>query len=250
MDSIVEFEDGQITIGSAKLILCILTFKIYYGAGKRYLPQTSFTNYDLILQDSPEQLRECKKKFPKIRSELFIKPAPDNLFYPREDIRKQYDICFPANATQQFKGHDFVYGTISRELSLLNLGNNMKSSFSFKFPPNVISYRVVKSLMPDHICKCKMGIVAVDNQYDSCPRVIPEMLACGLPIVVLDQVRFWKEKYIVPGVTGELTTKEKFWETVKYVLDNINKYEPRKYYEENLSTKIAAKYLRSLIITK
>jgi len=41
-----------------------------------------------------------------------------------------------------------------------------------------------------------MGIVAVDSEIDSCPRVIPELLACGLPIVVLDKARFWKDKYI------------------------------------------------------
>ena len=218
-------------------------YKIYYGAGKRYLPQTKFTNYNLILQDSPEQLKECRKKFPNIRSELFIKPAPDNIFYSRE-VKKEYDICFPANATQKFKGHDFVYGTKPKELSLLNLGN---SSASFKFPENVVSYRVLKSQMPDHICKCKMGIVVVDNQYDSCPRVIPEMIACGIPIVILDSVRFWKDKYIVSGITGELATKNNFWEVVRKVLNNNDQYNPLKYYSWNLSMRVAARHIRNLI---
>ena len=29
-------------------------FKIYYGAGRRFLPHPDFLDYDLILQDSPE----------------------------------------------------------------------------------------------------------------------------------------------------------------------------------------------------
>ena len=80
--------------------------------------------------------------------------------------------------------------------------------------------------MAEHMSKCKVGIVAVDPTVDSCPRVIPEMLACGLPIIVLDGTRFWVDKYIegvynsrYPYASGELATKEHFWSTVKYVLD-------------------------------
>ena len=100
--------------------------------------------------------------------------------------------------------------------------------------------------MAKEISKCKMGIVVVENEIDSCPRVIPELLSCGLPIVVLNDVRFWKEKYIT-SKTGKSTNKISFWTTVQQVLDNYKLYNPRKYYEENLSLNIAAKYLRKKI---
>lgn len=225
--------------------------KIYYGAGRRQLPQPGFIDYNIILQDSPEQVDICKQRFPNALTTLFIKPAPDNLFYPHPEIEKEYDICFPANASQDFKGHSMVYTTVPPWFNLLNLGNNPRN---VKYPDNITSYRVLKSDMPKHIAKCKMGIVAVGAAIDSCPRVIAEMLACGLPIVVLDTVRFWKDKYInsvtdskSPWATGELATRDNFWTVVEYVLNNLDKYNPRKYYEENLSLEIAAKFLRDKI---
>ena len=224
--------------------------KIYYGAGRRFLPQPGFYDYDIILQDSPEQVEICRKRFPGVMTTLFIKPAPDNIIYPM-DVEKEYDVCFPANAAQAFKGHKFIYKTAPKDLKILNLGNR---SDRFKRPENVISYRVLRTEIAKHYAKCKMGIVAVESEVDSCPRVIPEMLACGLPIVVLDGVRFWQEKYIESVVssrsefsTGELVNKENFWTYVRFVLNNLDLYNPRKYYEQYLSLPIAAKFLKEKV---
>jgi hypothetical protein len=218
--------------------------KIYYGAGKRFLPQPGFFDYGIILQDSPEQLKICRQELFNALAMLFIKPAADNIFYPMLEVKKEYDVCFPANGAQLFKGHRFVYNTVPEDLKLLNLGNNPRN---YRYPENVTSYRVLRSQMAENIAKCRVGIVAVQSQIDSCPRVIPEMLACGIPIVVLENIRFWKEKYIVSGVTGELATGENFWDVVKHVLNNVDRYNSRKYYEENLSLDHAAKFLRRKI---
>lgn len=224
--------------------------KIYYGAGNRFLPQPGFYDYDIILQDSPEQLEICRQEFPDVLSTLFIKPAADNIFYPMPEIKKEYDVCFPANGAQPFKGHKFVYDTVPKDIKLLNLGNNPRN---YKYPENVTSYRVLRSNMAENIAKCRVGIVVVQSQVDSCPRVIPEMLACGIPIVVLEDIRFWKGKYMVsaanPNIdeaTGELANRENFWDTVRAVLKH-DYYNPRKYYEENLSLNHAAEFLRRRI---
>jgi len=223
--------------------------KIYYGAGRRFLPQKGFYNYDIILQDSEEQKEICQRKFPNALTSLFKKPAADNIFYPR-DVEKQYDVCFPANGSQVFKGHKFVYSTVPKDINVLNLGNNSK----FKKPNNVTSKRVQRTEMAKHISMCKVGIVAVKGNIDSCPRVIPEMLACGIPIVVLDQVRFWKKMYIesltssrTPMSTGELVNKDNFWDVVRFVLDDIDLYNPREYYDMHLSLKESAFFIRLLI---
>jgi len=160
------------------------------------------------------------------------------------DVEKEYDVCFSANGAQPFKGHDFVYSTVPKDLKLLNLGNNPRH---FKYPDNVTSYRVLRPEMAENIAKCKVGIVTVSSDIDSCPRVIPELLACGIPIVVLEGVRFWREKYIVSGVTGELANVDNFWEKVRYVLDNVDAYTSRKYYKENLSLDHAGKFIRETI---
>lgn len=217
-------------------------FSIYYGAGARYLPQPGFTSYSLVLQDSKRQLRECKKRFPKCHSELFIKPAADNLFCYIDQLKK-YDICFPANGNNLLKGHKFIYPTVPKKFSVLNLGIKWRG----KIPSNIESYRVLRPQMAHNITLCKMGIVAcLKSGKDSCPRVIPELLACGLPIVVLDETRFWTEKYITKE-TGEIASRDNFWKTVYKVLNNLDSYNPRKYYEENLSMPIAAKYINNLI---
>ncbi|GAG56051.1 unnamed protein product, partial [marine sediment metagenome] len=46
--------------------------------------------------------------------------------------------------------------------------------------------------------------------------------------------------------TGELANKENFWDTVRAVLKH-DYYNPRKYYEENLSLNHAAEFLRQKI---
>jgi len=217
--------------------------KIYYGAGRRFLPQPGFFDYDIILQDSIEQVELCKEKFPEALTTLFIKPAADNIFYPIE-CKKKYDVCFPANAVQTFKGHKFVYGTVPKDIKLLNLGNR---NDRYKYPSNVTSYRALRTEMYKNISKCKVGIVAANSSIDSCPRVIPEMLACGIPIVVLNGTRFWNEKYIISGLTGEFSDENNFWKVVKHVLNNVDNYNPGKYYERNLSLNNAAKFLRGKI---
>lgn len=217
-------------------------FKIYYGAGRRFLPE-GFTNYGLILQDSKEQLDMCRKKFPNIKSELFVKPAADNIFFPIKGVEKEFDVVFPANGTQEaIKGHSFVFGTAPKNLKILNLGNEGK----LRKPKNIERVRVLRSQMSRNLQRAKVGIVCCDSSIDSCPRVIPEMLACDIPIVCFKHVRFWREKYITEE-TGLLAGKDDFWEKVDYALNNLDKFNPRKHYEEKLSLKKASEMIRSFI---
>lgn len=232
--------------------------KMYYGAGRRFIPQDGFLDYDILLQDSPTQVEYAMKECPNISSVLFFKPAPDKLFYPIEGIEKEYDVCYPADGRPPRKGHDFIYSTVPGDLKILNLGFPTKR---FKLPSNIDSYRVLKPELSKYMQKCKIGIVASTNgtglfglSYDSCPRIIPEMIACGLPIVVLDELEFWEDKYINSLIssrsswaTGELANRENFWDIVRMVLENRELYNPRKYYEENLTIKHAAGYLREKI---
>jgi hypothetical protein len=217
--------------------------KVYYGAGRRFLPQPGFEDYDLILQDSREQEMICKEAYPKATTTTFIKPAPDNMFYPIPGTKKEFDVVFPANGRQEaFKGHEFVYRTRPKNLSILNLGNKGR----LPAPKNITRRRVLRSGMARELQRAKVGIVACKGSIDSCPRVIPEMLACGIPIVCLDETRFWKEKYI-NDKTGIISSKKDFWKNVNYVLENLNKFDPSGYYTNELSLKVAAQFLRDRI---
>jgi hypothetical protein len=68
-------------------------FKIYYGAGRRFIPADP-DRYDMILLDSERQVRDS------IRGKecIFRKSAAPH-FYPR-DVEKKYDVCFVAREEQ------------------------------------------------------------------------------------------------------------------------------------------------------
>lgn len=70
------------------------------------------------------------------------------------------------------------------------------------------------------------------------PRVLPEMLACNIPVVVKKGLYFWEDKYINQK-TGIVADANSFWEAVRYVLMNLDTFEPRKYYLEHLSMECA-----------
>ena len=213
---------------------CKKSFKIYYGAGKRFHPLKSFTNYQLILVDSIEQYRECKSLFPKIPCSFMLKPAPDNIMYPY-NVKKDFDICFPANGSQShIKGHKFVYTNCPGNFKVLNLGNKSR----YRKPENTTSQRVLRKDIARYYSRCKLGIVCCTGLVDSCPRVLPEMLACNIPVVVKKGLYFWEDKYINQK-TGIVADANSFWEAVRYVLMNLDTFEPRKYYLEHLSMECA-----------
>jgi hypothetical protein len=196
--------------------------KVYYGAGPRYCPNDGI-KYDLILADSTEQKKRIEKKQPKSRVELWIKPAPE--FFAPISCEKEYDICYIANKEQaERKGVKWVYKTKPDDLSMLHLG------FGYK--------RVLRCEMPAQISKCKVGILPYDK-IDSCPRAMTEMVACGIPVVALDTVRFWYTKYWPVTVT----TKENFWAAVKWSMKTENNSE---YAKNNLTLEKASIYLNDL----
>jgi len=159
-------------------------FKIYYGAGKRHLPIKGFSDYQLTLQDSDKQLRRAKKKFPGIKHILWTKPVPPQ-FYPR-DVKKEFDVCYIANGGQaDIKRIPWVYKTAPSDLKILHLGIKSK----YKPPKNVTRLRVQRGEMPEWISKCRVGVVPYKS-IDSAPRALYEMLACGLPLLVCDEVNF------------------------------------------------------------
>jgi len=210
--------------------------KIYYGAGTRFYPQTDFTNYDLFLVDSQKQRHQIKAKGKRVS--LFIKPAA-TLFKPY-NVKKEYDICFMANASQSaIKRHKLLLKSFSNtKYKILNLGNKDKSLIKLAKKLNVdITWEGwdLRKNLPEKISKCKVGICCSTN-YDSCPRVIPEYLACGLPIVVTNNMNFWQEKYITKE-SGILVDENKLLYGVKSVLNKT--YNIKKFYDNNINMDIA-----------
>lgn len=220
---------------------CKNAYKIYYGSGIRYYPQDGI-KYNLILVDTEEQLEKVQKKFPNTKSSLWIKPAAKH--FKSVECKKEYDVVFVADTSSKFqekiKRIRWVYKTVPSDLKVLHLGKS-----SLKPPKNVTVKRVSRLEMPKWYSACKVGIVPYKN-YDSCPRVIPEMLACGLPVVALNSVNYEIVGYNYAMLWFD--TKDYFWYQVKRSMDIFPvELDISKYYQENLSLKPAAEHLRKLI---
>jgi glycosyltransferase involved in cell wall biosynthesis len=217
--------------------------KVYYGAGKRFYPQ-GFIHYNLFLTDSLKQSRIIRRRGSK--SSLFIKPAA-TMFSPVK-CEKEYDICFMANATQaKIKRHRlFLKSMAGTGHRILVLGNTNKKWINLakelKLDVTWGEWSLRKDL-PAKISKCKVGVCCSTN-YDSCPRVIPEYLACDLPVVATDNINFWHDKYITED-TGILVNEANLKEGIQKALEGT--FSPRSYYDKALSMPMAAGYLASLI---
>lgn len=234
------FKEYDIILNSAG----VNTTTMYYGAGQRFLPVYKYKKYHVLLQDSIEQLRLSQSAFPSATSVLWVKPAADNIICP-VNADKKYDICFPANEKQPFKGFDFVYKTVPKGLKVLHLGNR---TGKFHAPKNIDHVRCLRKKIKHYYSQCKVGIVCTSKK-DSAPRVIPEMLACGLPVIVLDRVRFWKSMYLGnKNQNGCTARKNEFWDAVRYYLRGTFPNEDIvKYYHDHLSIDRSVDHLRNVL---
>jgi len=195
--------------------------KIYTGAGVRTHPKKG--DYDIVLVDSVNDLKKgCS---------LWQKPAAP-CFKPLQ-VPKTFDVCYVANAQQaKIKRVKWVYETIPKDISMLHLGYLT----DYKVPDNVMRVRAERGNMPELYSQCKMGIIPY-SAYDSGPRALSEMLACGVgPVVVLKDARL--------SLSGPLlvSDKEGFWNTVRV---NLSTWSQRKAVGATVET--AAKHIRGLI---
>lgn len=214
--------------------------KIYYGAGKRFFPVYNFKNYDIILVDSLSQQKVVHSKF-KCKCEVFVKPAADNIFYPVRS-EKKYDVVFAPNMYSPRKRCEFFLSSVPESVQVVVAGKVDKSMIRRK-NLTYIGW-VTRSCMRSIYAQSKIA-VCPSSGGDSCPRVIPESLACGIPVLVSSDVNLWQDKYI-NAQTGRIAPVENFFEELAAMLPNYLSYEPRAYYEQNLSLSIAAQGIKNL----
>ena len=217
-------------------------FKIYYGAGRRFMPCHAFKKFDLILVDTPKQVQVAKAAFPSSAVELFVKPAADNVFKPQPG-KKKYDVIFVGNEHPKgIKGQSFALPRM-KGCSVVHVG--ICRTLHKKFPKVHFTGWIPRKQLPALYGESKIAVVAAD-QYDSCPRVIPEALACGCPLLSLDSVRFWQQTYITPE-TGRLCSKQSFESEVKRMVNDYATFSPYEYYKANLSLSVSAQKIRAMI---
>lgn len=224
-------------------------YRAYYGAGKRFYPHTDFTDYHLFLVDSERQRVAVKAKGGN--AQMLLKPAA-SLFKPVK-ANKEFEVCFMANAAQQkIKRHRLLINAVANTgLKVLNIGNKDPALQEYARRVNAditwAGWHLRKHL-PELISRCKVGVCCSTNR-DSCPRVIPEYLACGLPVVATANINFWNDKYISNRPrTGLLVGEDGIADGIHEVLSDLGAYRPRKHYVETLSLDVAARRLKEQII--
>lgn len=210
--------------------------KAYYGAGRRAIPEPSFSDYDLILADSKEQIEDIRLIYPYKNVQLWLKPA-SHIFRPLP-FTKKYDVCYVAiHPKDPRKRLKYVYETLPSDLRVLQLGNYPKRH---KPPPNVTVKLVRRESMPKAMSKCKVGI-APYSKDDSAPRCVSEFLACGLPVVGVKGLRIWQDRYPI-----RIVSKDAFWNTVRLLANEVQRGE----YQSpkcDITVKSAAQHLRMLV---
>lgn len=215
---------------------------IYYGAGKRFFPQSKFKNYDIILVDSTEQQRVVASKFPKSKSSVFVKPAADNIFYP-EQVEKKYDVIFVPNMYSSRKRCEFFLGGVPDSMKVLVVGKIDKAKV-LKSHIDYVGWIPRANLRPLY-ASAKVA-VCPSSGGDSCPRVIPESLACNVPILISEDVNVWRKKYINEQ-TGRSSSIEGFFSELQDMVYNYQKFDPYVYYEQNLSIGVAVQFIKELV---
>jgi len=210
--------------------------RVYYGAGKRYMPDG---DYDLALVDDPQQQQAVRKKYPNALVQLWEKPAAPHFVH--RNVNKVYDLCYIANGQQaKIKNIKWVYDTCPKHYKLLHLGY----SSGYAVPDNVVQERVDRMQMPSRISLCQVGIVPY-TAYDSAPRALIEMAACGLPVVAMESTH-----HHYPSLSIKMAPVRKFWAHVDSAMPFAHLYSAAKRSREvrkrvNIST--AADRINTLI---
>lgn len=211
-------------------------FRVYVGCGRNWRPPT----VDLVLVDHKQQLEELRSVgCPAI---LFTKPAADNVFRPF-GVPKKHGFVWMCRWPRGFKGGDWLGERIPMGESLLHIGPHCeelsKASRRRGFSYATTS-AVPRKQIPELACSGRVGVVCDDGLHDSGPRVLPEFLAMGIPVIVRGCVRANLRAYITPEtgcVVGD--SVDEFQEAARKLIG----VSPLSYYDSKLSIKAVAKSL-------
>lgn len=213
-------------------------FKMYYGAiyKDRFNPKANgdYTNYDLVLADSKIQYDAIQKS--GYRPFKLLKPCAENIFKELK-LDKTYDIVFIANSKQKkTKGHEWFFETMKqRDYKILQIGN---------FDPEVMRWSeglnidfigwIPRKEISKFACRAKVGVCC--STGDSCPRIIPEMQAMGIPVVIRNSpgLHLWDD-FVKYDSCCVMNDKEGFLRAIDLFVENHKNIDARSFYEKELN---------------
>ena len=165
--------------------------KLYLGTGKRIYPQYG-GRYDVYLQEDKKDFNNSETCLP------FFKTASPEIFYPIPKTKIEYDICWPANFTQnRYKGQEFFMNVVGhcpklKNLKIVHCGNKPEVGRRMAKKYNVSNIKFVGSVdrptLNKYLNKSKFGL-CLSNKQDGCPRVATEILMSGTPMILRKMTR-------------------------------------------------------------
>lgn len=219
-------------------------FKIYYGAGARSVPKAG-QPWDLVLTDTTKQYDVASHR--GYRAWMLVKPAADNIFHPIDiGVKRKYDVIFVANYNVGAnKGFNFLLPILnSSGLRVIHVGINRSGWRSRYANIDFVGWQS-RRLLPSYYSMAKVAVVWTAGK-DSCPRVVPEAMACGCPVLIGNKTRIWLSRYITE-TTGRVATGKGFIPTLHEMLAVRDSLHPREHYDKFLSLKVAAAHIRQAV---
>lgn len=222
--------------------------RVYYGAGDRWIPPPG-AEYDLILVDTPAQREAAESLHPESRVEILHKPAAP-CFRPVQ-CPKRYDVVFNCHRADNFKGHRWLIERLPPGTSVLRIGpaDPWWNAVEHHGPLDVVfAGRLERREIPAWACQARVGVVCDDGEHDSGPRVLPELLAMNIPVLVRSTVRADLDAYVVPE-TGIVVDGgfAGFQAALRLLLDDGATHRPRWWYVNHFDISLAAWRLVSVI---
>jgi len=212
---------------------------VYYGAGKRWLP-TDGIQYDVVLTDSPLQAERAKMRHPTSIVRVFHKPAAP--IYKPVACEKIFDVVFVCRNPRPFKGAEWLAKRLPMDAKVLRIGPR-DEWFSRADREEWLDVSWTGPLEPQYIpawaCQAHFGVVCDDGERDSGPRILPELLAMDIPVLLRDTVRCEHAAHITLQ-TGEIVNDVSLADALQDGLAHYGYVEALRHYEQNLSLPKAA----------
>ncbi len=218
------------------------TPKMYYGAGSRFLPSTD--DYSIIYYDSYER----QKKLSQYKAPLapMIKPAVERFFRP-VDVEKKYDVLLMSSSPGPHKGYAWFYQNLPQWATVLRVGRPDQWSLAMKRSERVtLVGPIERAKIAEIACQARVGVV-MSEPMDGCPRILSEMLAMDIPILVRAGVTLIPDLYL-SRFSGCVCSENDFADVLASMLARI--YQPAKWYSEHLSMEIAAKSMATHVSSR
>jgi len=190
---------------------------IYIGAGRRWNPLDRHwspwmegVRVDVVLVDSAKQKETLDQL--QIESVVFPKPALDTFFFSKETKPKKYDLVFNCHRPEEFKGGPWLAERVPDGCRVLVIGPENKWLERERRKGRIcVIYtgKVKRQDVAGFVSQARVAVVCDDGVCDSGPRVLPEFLAMGVPVIVRNAVRVDFQSYI-NDQTGRLVGDDTF----------------------------------------